>query len=48
MANLEQIRCCIDKLLYDEKEYLALAENALKFSKGYSEDAVVEQIMSVL
>lgn len=48
IANLEQIRCCIDKLLYDEKEYLALAENALKFSKGYSEDAVVEQIMSVL
>lgn len=48
VAHLKQIECCIDNLLRDKKEYYALAERALKFSKGYSEDVVVEQIMSVL
>lgn len=48
VANLERIECCIDKLLCNKKKYIALAESALKFSKGYSEDAVVEQIMPLL
>lgn len=48
VQELDNIALCIEEVLSDEDTYLSLALNALKYSKKFSEEEMLDRITKII